>query len=63
MNLSTIFLLFLISSPSFCQDDLGIGIVKITFNEGTIVDFYNTARDTKPLESIEFTLDPGYNTT
>jgi hypothetical protein len=57
---TTIFLLILLTN-SYGQLPLGTGIVKIEFNDKTVVDFYKKPTDKTPYKRIEFFEDKTIN--
>jgi hypothetical protein len=61
MTIRTIIILITILTKSYGQVTLGTGIVKIEFDDKTIVDFYNKPTDQTQSKRIEFVDDKEIN--
>jgi len=51
----------LLTTCSWAQSDLGIGVISINFKDKDILSFYLNTQDSQPLRKIEFFNDPTIN--
>jgi len=50
-----ILILFILASVNlWAQTEIGIGLVQINFDDKTIVNFYNSPQDKKPVKTLQF---------
>lgn len=54
MRLLLIYILLLLSTQSWSQTNLGIGIVSIGYDDKTVLEFYSDTLDKEPKKVIEF---------
>lgn len=57
MRVMTTILLIAILTKSYCQEAIGVGLVKVNFEDRTVLSFYKNPTDIVPYKNIEFFFD------
>jgi hypothetical protein len=61
MRLKFTIFLYILSISCFAQTNLGIGLISIKFNDKTVLHFYSSINNSKPVKTITFLNDKTIN--